>query len=1174
MNRLSLIVVSFLCVLSLSGRAYAQGGATGAITGTVRDSSGAVVPGAEVRIISNSTSSVVRTVVTSAEGIFNAQLLSAGTYFLKIRAQGFAEGTVTDIVVRVTETTSVTATLRVGAVATDIRVSAEVSDVDTTDAVTGQSIDASTIRNLPLSTQNFQQLLVLSAGAASDLNQAGALGRGDINMTVNGAREDNNNYLIEGISATDYNIGFLRNTPLPSPDVIQEFKVQTSLYDATQGRNGGGNINAILKSGTKDFHGDLFEFFRNDVLNANDFFFNRSSQPRPVVRQNIFGGSVGGPVGPEAKFGFFFFNYQGTRQLSGLSPGTFISTQIPVLPTTRDAGRLQSTLFPTGLPPGITQLDPVVVKLLNIKSNQFGGGIGGFLIPSVPGSPGGTGPLTISHPGRFDDDQLSLNLDRDFRGGRDRLLARLFFSDFSSLLPFGASGLAAAFGGGSNPFDLNFPLFLPVNDRFLTFGHTHVFSTRWVNEFRFGFVHIGNDLDNVQIVSSNDLGIIRPNSNVTTNIYKFQLLASGFQIGPAPFHNQQQTQNDFTFLDTASFTVGRHQIRFGGQADRINLDKIFPQLFNGLVLFAPTPTGAGGSFVSDFQNFLIGAPVVSGGGSGVSNHEYRINAFALFAQDDLKLTSRLTLNLGVRWELNGAVSDNLDHIGNVDPTLALKGQDPWIFPAGARRYNIPGLVANGSPTLTNNGYASNWGPRVGLAYDLSGHGSTVVRAGYGIYYAREDNGAIDNLSFSSPFLASFFVPPPPGTLSTLFSSSLNLPAGGVISPSLVPQLGVFQGFANPADPNSSPNFTGNSEFLITLQVPHHFVSPNTQQWNLGIERALPGKWLLEVGYVGTKGTHLRVTRTTIQPALASPQHPILLTLPNGQPAPPITQNTLANAPARSPVLGLNPAGFQEFGNEAWSNYHSLQVKVSRQVGNSYFQGAYTFSKALDATSTGNTSFNTAFNDQTNLRDSYGLSDFDRRHRLVVSYDYAFPFFKDATGARAALLKDWNVSGIVIFQSGRPFTVIDSAGGSAFTLLSPSSTASLAPGKTIADAIPSGSTESRLNAYLNASAFSPAPQLYPAQCLMDPNFCTTAFGNLGRNTFRGPFQQNWDFSIGKNFRVTEQTRLKFSAEFFNLWNHPNFNIPTFTDIESGPSFGAITSTTGTPRLIQFAAKYSF
>ena len=1158
------LLLAVFLFLTGSGQARAQGGPTGAITGTVQDATGAVVPAAEVQIISRATDSLARTVTTGSDGSFNALLLPAGTYSLVIHAPGFSEAKVTDIEVRVTETTRVAATLHVGAVKTDVQVSAQVSAVETSNAATGQSLDSRTIRDLPLATQNFQQLLTLSSGAGSDLNASGALGRGDVNITVNGQREDNNNYLIEGISAADYNIGFLRNTPLPSPDVIQEFKVQTSLYDATQGRNGGGNIDAILKSGTKDFHGDLFEFFRNDALNANDFFFNANRQPRPEVRQNIFGGSVGGPIGRQARLGYFFFNYQGTRQRSGLSAGTFISTQIPVLPVQRDATTLQNTFFPGGLPPGISQLDPVVVSLLNIKSNQFGGGNGGFLIPTVSGAPGGTGPLVISHAGKYDDDQMSLNLDRDFRGGRDRFLGRYFWSNFASFLPFGASGLPAAFGGGSSPFDLNFPLFLPVNDRFLTVGETHVFSPQWVNELRFGFVHIGNDLDNVQIVSSNDLGIVRPNSNVTSNIYKFQLLASGFQIGPAPFANQQQVQNNLTVVDTMSVSRGRHQMRFGAQIDRISLHKNFPQLFNGLTLFAPTPTGIGGALLSDFQNLLIGAPVVVGGGSGVANHEYRINAFALFVQDDYKVQPRLTVNLGMRWELDGAVSDNLSHIGNVDPALALRGQNPWRFPSGANRYQVPGLVADASSTTLDNNYASNWGPRVGFAYDVFGNSSTVVRGGYGIYYAREDNGAVDNLSFSPPFLASFFVPPPPGTLATLFSSTLMLPPGGVISPGLVPQLGVLQGFIN-NDPTMSPNFSGNSEFLISLDVPRHFISPNTQQWNFGVQRALPWNWVIEASYVGAKGTHLRVTRDTLQATLATPTNPVNVTTQGGQTFA-ITQSTFANIPARSPVLGLNPGGFQIFDNAAWSIYHSLQTTLSRRAGNFYFQGAYTFSKALDSTSSGNTAFNTALNDQLNLRKSYGLSDFDRRHRLVVSYVYDVPLFAGATGAKGALLKGWSVSGIVTFQSGRPFTILDSAGGSAYGLITPSSTASYAPGKTAADAVTHGSIQSRLGAYLNASAFMPAPAISPNG--------PTDYGNLGRNTFRGPFQQNWDFSLGKNFRVTERQNFRFTAEFFNLWNHPNFNIPTFTDVESGPAFGQITSTLGTPRLIQFAAKYSF
>src|SRR5690349_18586605 len=329
----------------LAAVVWAQGGATGAITGQVVDASGAVVPGASVRIVNHATGQVARTLKTDASGSFTALLLPVATYDVTVSAPGFAQGTVNGVDVRITETTRMTAKLVPQTVRQEVQVQGEVETVETTAATTGQSIEANTIRSLPLATQNFQQLLTLSAGTNSDLNASASLGRGDVRIQVNGQREDNNNYLIEGISATDYNVAELTNTPLPSPDVVQEFKVQTSLYDATQGRNGGGNINAILKSGTKSFHGSLFEFFRNDALNANEFFQKRNGQPRPVVKQNIFGGSLGGPLAHDGLLGFFFLNYQGARQRSGLSPGTFISTNLPILQD-RSATTLLNTFFP------------------------------------------------------------------------------------------------------------------------------------------------------------------------------------------------------------------------------------------------------------------------------------------------------------------------------------------------------------------------------------------------------------------------------------------------------------------------------------------------------------------------------------------------------------------------------------------------------------------------------------------------------------------------------------------------------------------------------------------------------------------------------------------------------------------------------------------------------------
>jgi len=305
-------------VLALAALATAQGGATGAISGNVTDVTGAIIAGAQVQIINQDTGAIARTLKTDASGAFTAPLLPVATYTVKITAAGLGEGNFKDIAVRITETTRLTAKLAPLRVLEKVEVQATVQTVETTTATTGQAIEERTIRELPLATQNFQQLLTLSSGAQSELNASAQLGRGNARVIVNGQREDNNNYLIEGISATDYNVSQSTNVPLPNPDVIEEFKVQTSLYDASQGRNSGGNVNAILKSGTKNFHGDAYEFFRNDVLNANEFFLNRAGQKRPPVKQNIFGASLGGPLGP---LGFFFVNYQGTRQRSGLSPG-------------------------------------------------------------------------------------------------------------------------------------------------------------------------------------------------------------------------------------------------------------------------------------------------------------------------------------------------------------------------------------------------------------------------------------------------------------------------------------------------------------------------------------------------------------------------------------------------------------------------------------------------------------------------------------------------------------------------------------------------------------------------------------------------------------------------------------------------------------------------------------
>ncbi len=1201
-----------LLMISLVGVGFAQGGATGAITGTVQDPSGAVVANAEVRIVNQDTGALARTTRTDGNGSFAATLLPVGNYTVSVNSPGFREGKFSDIAVRVTETTRMTAKLVPLQVLEKVEVQAQVQAVDTTTATTGQAIESRTIRDLPLATQNFQQLLTLSTGAQ--------LGRGNVRIIVNGQREDNNNYLIEGISATDYNVAQATNVPLPNPDVIGEFKVQTSLYDASQGRNGGGNVNAILKSGTKTFHGDAYEFFRNDVLNANEYFLNRAGQTRPSVKQNIFGGSLGGPVGSGAKLGFFFVNYQGTRQRSGLSPGTAISNPgLPVLPTDRSAASLANAFSTADFPITANQIDPVALALLNFQGNQFGTSPGGFLIPTVPGTPDlnplkaayVSAPFLISKPGRYTDDQFTTTWDREFHGGNDKLSARFYFSNAESLLPFGAGGLQASLGGtlasSISATDLNFPYDLPVNARFLSINETHLFSTTLVNDFRFGYVRINNNLVNVPPVTADDLGIIRPTNSVTKSIYKFSLFgSSGFQIGPTPPADQFQTQNNYNFVDTMSWVKGAHVFRFGGEYTRVNLDKLFPQVFNGQLFFVNTPGGA-----TDFQKFLTGAVDFSFGGGGVFNHQYRTNDFAVFAQDDWKVRRDLTLNLGLRTEILGAFHDNLCHIGNLDPDLANKGQYPFIYGNCVKKLNIAGLNPTGSNTTYKNDYTTGWGPRVGFAWDVFGHHTTALRGGYGIYYVREDVGTVDQLSFQAPFLPVAFFNGTPGCMSVFFSSTPRagcpdpnpnaLPDAGTIDPTFIPCLAVFQDFPG-GDTNQAGNFACGgpgipSTNIFGLIVPRRYVAPNTQQWNLTLQRELGRNWIFEVGYVGTHSIHLRETRSNLQPQRASVTNPVILTGAAGQQFT-ITTNTFANAPARSRAQGINGYnGMQIFADDAYSHYHSLQTTLSRRWGAGYFQAAYTFSRSTDATSSGNTALNTAFNDESTLDASRGLSDFDRTHRFVVSYRYDLPFYRTATGTSSALLGGWSISGISIFQSGTPFSVIDSSAGTGF--LGPGFTpatlgASLAPGATIAAGKTSGDIHKRIDGYLNLTNFTAAPQLYPTQCLTDSNFCTTDFGDLRRNIYRGPFQQSWDFSLIKNFRLTERQSLRFTADFFNIWNHANFGNPAITDVETtfcstpgvgscdangrlsqdATPFGKIVQTVGTPRLIQFSLRWAF
>jgi hypothetical protein len=1191
MNSLrKMIVASSLFVALIAGSLFGQGGATGAIGGVVQDATGAVIAGAKVAVKNEGTGEVLRQVTTDASGLFVAALLPVGMYSVEISAPGFPVTSFPGVAVRITETTRMTAVLKVNTVKQVVEVESQVEQVNTSDATTGQSLGAETITDLPLATRNFQQLLTLSAGASSDLNGAAQLGRGQVYMHVNGGREDNNNYLIDGITVADYAFGELTYTPLPSPDAIEEFKVSTSLYDATQGRNGGGNINATLKSGTSKFHGDLWEYFRNTDLDADDYFLGKV-----VIKQNIFGGDIGGPIGPGAKLGYFYFNLQGTRQRSGDSPGTFINTSIPYV-SAADRGSPAALAAACG----VSTIDPVAFKLMNVKSNQFGPGAGGYLFPLLTNVPSSTAcgtmePFLITDPGKFSDNQFTANWDREFRGGKDRLSERFFWSNSSTFEPFGADSYGIQTGGQPGVNNLNFPLNIPLHSRFGSITETHVFSNTLINEFRFGVNIISDKLNNEPPVTNAQVGINLPTATGVNgqagdpNIYRFQF--DTFAFGAYPTQLQSALSNNYTWLDTVSWTHGAHQLRVGGEADRVAMRRSLPIADNGLIFFVSGATAYG----SDFQSFLAGAPLLGEGGGGLGNHDYRIPSYAWFAQDDYQVRKSLTLNLGLRNEFVGAPYDTLCHTGNTDPSLAITTGQPYVYPKCISKFGLSGITGTLNPAGLNNEYATVLEPRIGFAYDVLGRHTTSIRGGYGIYSVREDLGAVDNLAIvppTYPFLVGFL--PGADSLTNLFAHSAAFPngvpaLGANPTQTYVPTAAILQGVSTPCTLGNGATgvgtacgggFSGNVNGLIQLAVPLHWVIGTTQQWNLTVQRELGRDWFMELGYVGTKGTRLRSTYDPDQGTLATAQTPVVVpgqgctNLKAQGLSCTITDTTVENASLRAPYIGIAPGDFEEFAPNSDSHYNALQATLAHRFGKGlYYQSAYTWSKSIDDVSTASVAFLTRVNNQNDAAASRGLSDFDRRQRFVTSAVYRLPFLSNSTGFTKGALGGWEASGVIILQSGAPFTVYDPAGGTAYALAStPSSTATFGSGFSCANAPSSGSLTSRLANWVNPAAYVSDP-LAPTLSNGSPSDATV-YGNTPRNCIVGPPQKNVDFTLDKAFRLTEGQSLRFRADFFNLFNHPSFALPALAAVSSSGGSAPITSTVGTPRLIQFSLKYSF
>src|SRR5689334_18966759 len=696
---LSGAILSLLCVTS----AFAQASQTGGITGVVTDSGGALVQGATVDVINESTGKSERTATTTSDGGYSITLLKPGNYRLEITAPNFKKAIVAPVQVRIGETSRQDVTLEAGRIEETVNVEASASLINPSSAVTGQPLGSETLRQLPLASPNFLFLLSLSAGTASEPTDVRSAGRGTADVNVNGGRTTNNSISLEGINVNDFNLAHFDTVPLPNPSTLEEMKVSTSLYDASQGSKGGGALGLVIKSGSKDFHWETYWQHRNDALNANEWFRNANGvSKRARLLQNVFGGSASGPV-PVLK-GFWFFNYQGVRARNGLDPnGSALTPTIQNFPKNAD-GTTSAALIAPAFGLTAAQIDPVAINILNLKSNLYGGQ---FLIPR-PGdcnkSVGTIATFSCSFSGvaPIEDNQYTVSYDRIMRNGKDKISGRWFWDNGAVNKPYGtASSLA-------------FPRTDTQQNRFLSLTETHVFSASKINELRLGFSRFIFANIPTDVVNLSDIGATRGNSDQFPGMYQVTIVGL-FSVGTGVNDDRGTVSNQYNIVDTFSMTHGRHSLRFGGEAIQYQLNRFNNFAVRGALQTGSTPAGGGNPAFSSFQNFLQGRVTAIQSAFGDPARNFVATDYAAFVQDDFRWSPRLTLNLGLRWEGMSFGHDKLFRAGIFDPGLAAQGRNPFLFPA---KVNLAGFT--GTPGVKDCALAScfdsnNFAPRFGFA---------------------------------------------------------------------------------------------------------------------------------------------------------------------------------------------------------------------------------------------------------------------------------------------------------------------------------------------------------------------------------------------------------------------------------------------------------------------------
>lgn len=1122
---------------------WTQTAATGQIVGTVADSTGAVIGGATVTVKSAETN-FVRAVTTNEYGIYTVPLLPPGTYSVSVTTPGFKTTTSQNTSVPAATSTTINITLEVGGVEQEVTVMAAAEVLQTENAASGGTVNELTVVALPLTNRNYTQILGLSPGVASQVPNAATLGRNTVNVNVNGGLVSDNSFQMDGQDVSNLqsqgggDTVALGGISVPSPDAIEEFRVQTSQYDATYGRGSGANVNVVTKSGTNTVHGGAFEFVRNDVLNANDFFLNRNGRPRPILKQNQFGGTLGGPIRKDKLF--IFGSYQGTRQVIGLGAGSLQSAVLPAITNDRSARALgEKFCGQRGANGGIgvacdgSNINPVAIRLLNAKLPD-----GTFVIPTPQViQANGRGFSVFSIPSRFRENQIMVNADY-LKSEKSRIAIRAFWSRDPQIQSFTSSNVPGA------ALD---QLFANSN---ITLKHTYTLSPTLINEATVGFHRIYGRIASQYPVKNADIGLPAPCNQPVAPI---MTVSGSFILGGNSNDGQFADTKQYSIQNQISWVHHSHNIRMGFTGEKNLLPFADPNLLRGSMTF------------NSFADFLLGMSAAQNGSAfsnifsssatcGDTGHNLRVNDYGFYFQDDYKLRPRLTLNLGVRWDIYGQSSDVDGRLVNFWPELASN-----TFPANGQSFsgfvvpkNFKTPLPDGVRRNDNTTFAAdptsqgNIGPRIGFSWQPGFTNRVVLRGGYGLYFARTSVNDAYQQCCNVPFVNRSNLSGVNNAAATFERPWGNSPIPVTIDPVWVPRT-----------PTS----------LLTLStIDPHWQPPMMHQWTYNMQFELTRTMMFQLGYVGNRGSRIEVSQNINQPYLASPEKPV-----NG-----ITVNTLANAQQRVAITGFSSMTQRSF--IGISEYHGLQAALQKSLSKGLqFQVSYTFSKALTELvgfgvfpSTGG-----LLNNVHNPRESWGVADYNIPHRFIAHFLWELPSVKSAGSFVNNLLSGWNASGVITLQNGLPLTFTDSRSGTIYG--GSNQTAQLCPGFTYKDLVTPGSVKSNLDSFFNTKAFCVPPSYGTAPSI------GFGFGNIGRGAVRGPGQHNTDLQITRRFKAPgpgENSRLELRGEFYNAFNSAQFEsvsrVQGATPITrfGVANFGHIGATSVAPRVVQLGIKYLF